>query len=183
MQPTKPQIASRANEGLSGGPDTEAGKRRSAERILLKGESQADFATLYDQYVKKFYPADEVELGWVEQMIGTTWRLRRLIAIETTLRNDPESHELSTGSTLAFIDSNKSRLRRNLQSSKRNLALLRQFQSIEEPCEDEPTVPRDSESPAAAPIAASTFPPCDPSAALRSDHRKPRDPLSPPTSN
>lgn len=90
--------SSRANGLRSRGPKTTRGKQRSAANalrhgllakcIVLANESSGNFEALLAQYIEKFAPADGVELGIVEEMAASFWRLRRAWAIETSLMDD-----------------------------------------------------------------------------------------------
>src|SRR4051794_25870464 len=85
--------ASRANGARSRGPVTPEGKRRSsynatrhgilAAATVLDSESRPDFEALLQHYVDRFQPLDNVEFGFVEQMVNAEWRIRRCWAIET----------------------------------------------------------------------------------------------------
>jgi hypothetical protein len=108
------KTASRANGSKSRGPVTPEGKRRSsinamrhgilADLTLLQGEDRANFEELVRQHVAQFQPANDVEMGFVEEMCNSYWRLRRLWAVETTkfdrvIRRQPEGKTLDAVST------------------------------------------------------------------------------------
>jgi hypothetical protein len=88
-------LSSRANGARSRGPKTIAGKQRSslnalrhgllAKQVVLSSEATGNFDCLIDQHVRRFGPADGVELGMIEEMAAAFWRLRRAWAIETSL--------------------------------------------------------------------------------------------------
>jgi hypothetical protein len=85
--------SSRANGRLSKGPVTAAGKQRSSQNALCHGllsrclvldtESPEAFQELLDSHIERLQPADGLELGIVEEMAASTWRLRRSWAVET----------------------------------------------------------------------------------------------------
>jgi hypothetical protein len=87
--------SSKANGALSKGPSTPAGKERSslnalrhglcAKCIVLDHESNENFLILLQQHVDRFQPANEVEVGMLEEMCAAYWRQRRAWAIETAL--------------------------------------------------------------------------------------------------
>jgi len=87
--------ASRANGRKSRGPVTPEGKARSAANslrhgllakvCLLESESREVFDDLIDDFEARFQPIDEVEWGFVEEMIAANWRLRRCWAIENRM--------------------------------------------------------------------------------------------------
>ena len=90
--------ASRANGRLSRGPVTPEGKERSkrnalrhgmlAKCCLLDSEDTEAFHDHIDQYLIRFQPADDIEAGFVEEMVAASWRLRRSWAIETRMLNN-----------------------------------------------------------------------------------------------
>src|SRR5919198_5519665 len=85
-------LASRANGARSRGPVTPEGKRRSSQNatkhgllarcVVLSNESTDGFDDLVNSYIDRFQPADELELGMVEEMAANYWRLRRAWAIQ-----------------------------------------------------------------------------------------------------
>src|SRR5450759_902359 len=87
--------SSRANGARSRGPQTIAGKQRSsrnalrhgllAKQVVLSNEASGYFDCVIAQHIRKFGPADGVELGMIEEMAAAFWRLRRAWAIETSL--------------------------------------------------------------------------------------------------
>jgi hypothetical protein len=87
--------ANRANGALSRGPKTNTGKARSsqnalrhgllAKAVLLRNENAEAFQALLDAYIDRFSPADEVELGLVEEMVASYWRTRRAFSIEMNM--------------------------------------------------------------------------------------------------
>jgi len=111
-------LSSRTNGARSQGPKTPSGRHRSSINALrhgllakcnvLSNESRENFEKLLDQYVARLHPADDVELGIVEEMVSAFWRLRRLWAIENrslenALPTGPDSETDETGRiTAAF---------------------------------------------------------------------------------
>src|SRR5580700_8865439 len=87
--------SSKTNGALSKGPSTPAGKQRSslnalrhgmcANCIVLDHESRENFLILLQQHIDRFQPANEVEVGMIEEMCAAYWRQRRAWAIETAL--------------------------------------------------------------------------------------------------
>ena len=79
--------------GQSTGPTSLEGKARSARNaerhcmyssaVLLHQESAEEFAALRDDYYRQFLPVTRAESDLVDRMIAATWRLRRLIALES----------------------------------------------------------------------------------------------------
>src|SRR5713101_7710330 len=80
--------ANRLNAQKSTGPKTPEGRAAvrlngvthglTAETIVLKGESEADFTGLLDSYEAEHAPATPTEQALVVQLAMATWRLRRL---------------------------------------------------------------------------------------------------------
>lgn len=54
-----------------------------AKTLVLANESQTKFDSLMQSYVDRFQPADEVEMGLVNQMVAARWRQQRLWMIQT----------------------------------------------------------------------------------------------------
>lgn len=83
----------RLNGAKSKGPKTPEGRRRSSLNALkhglcsssavLSNESQARFNAHRDGYIARFSPADTVELDLVDQLVASSWRLRRALAVES----------------------------------------------------------------------------------------------------
>jgi hypothetical protein len=84
--------ANRLNAQKSTGPKTPEGRAAvrlngvthglTAETIVLKGESQADFTNLLDSLEAEHDPASPTEEALVVQLAMATWRLRRLYHAE-----------------------------------------------------------------------------------------------------
>src|SRR6266851_9564080 len=80
--------ANRLNAQKSTGPKTPEGRAAvrlngvthglTAETILLKGESEADFTQLFDSLEAEHDPVTPTEETLVVQLAMATWRLRRL---------------------------------------------------------------------------------------------------------
>jgi hypothetical protein len=50
---------------------------------VLANESHARFDKLYQSYIDRYQPADEVEMGLVNEMVAARWRQQRLWMIQT----------------------------------------------------------------------------------------------------
>src|SRR6266478_9189315 len=84
--------ANRQNAQKSTGPRTPEGRAAvrlngvkdglTAETIVLKGESEADFTSLLDSLETEHDPATPTEEALVVQLAMATWRLRRLYHAE-----------------------------------------------------------------------------------------------------
>jgi hypothetical protein len=89
--------ANRQNAKKSTGPRTPAGKAVVAlngmkhgllsRESLVKGESEADLVAFGKRLRTQLAPVGELELLLVDRVVSTAWRLRRLVAVETTLFN------------------------------------------------------------------------------------------------
>ena len=87
--------ASRANGALARGRKTPEGVRRSsrnatrhgllAKIVVLDNEAASGFQAVCDDLAGRLAPRDGVELGCVEEMAASFWRMRRAWAIETSL--------------------------------------------------------------------------------------------------
>src|SRR6185369_16952042 len=51
--------------------------------LVLANESQARFDELYQNYIDRFQPRDNVEMGFVNEMVAARWRQQRLWMIQT----------------------------------------------------------------------------------------------------
>jgi hypothetical protein len=91
---TEKQIeANRLNAQKSTGPRTPEGRAAvrlngvthglTAETIVLKGESEADFTNLLNSLEAEHDPATPTEEALVVQLAMATWRLRRLYHVES----------------------------------------------------------------------------------------------------
>ncbi len=84
--------ANRLNAQKSTGPRTPEGRAAvrlngvkhglTAETIVLKGESEADFTQLFDSLEAEHDPVTPTEEALVVQLAMATWRLRRLYHVE-----------------------------------------------------------------------------------------------------
>jgi hypothetical protein len=90
--------ASQENGRLSHGPTSAEGKRRSSQNairhgmlaatVVLPAEAQSGFKDLTDSFYGRFQPADNVEVGLIEDMCAAWWKTRRGWAIENRLLSD-----------------------------------------------------------------------------------------------
>src|SRR5262245_27355524 len=87
--------ASRANGARSRGPITPQGKANSsrnslrhgllAKAVLVGKESPESFRALCELLAQRFAPVDDLELGMLEEMAASFWRLRRAWAMESEM--------------------------------------------------------------------------------------------------
>src|SRR6185369_16981055 len=54
-----------------------------AQTLVLANESHARFDKLYNSYIDRFQPADEVEMSLINEMVAARWRQQRLWMIQT----------------------------------------------------------------------------------------------------
>src|ERR671929_104652 len=104
-KPASPRriAASRANGAKSRGPVTPEGKARSSQNarkhggaacaLMISPAESPHFAEFRDAYIRRFQPADEVELGLVDEMAACRWSQQRISALEAAaLENQIEEH-------------------------------------------------------------------------------------------
>jgi hypothetical protein len=145
-------LSSRANGRRSKGPVTAAGKLRSSRNairhgllsgsLVLEDESPEGFQALLAQHLARFQPADDLELGLVEEMVAACWRMRRSWAIETHMLDtvaaaDPAAagtaldritaafKSLAESAALPLMHRYETRLHMVYQRALHNLMLLR----------------------------------------------------------
>jgi hypothetical protein len=150
--------ASRANGALSQGPVTVLGKQRSsqnavshgllARQVVMRDESPEAFRIVASQHLDRLQPADGMELGLIEEMVASHWRLRRAWAIETrALDNETDNQppgdpldrmtaafmDLASKPSLGLMHRYQTRLHLNYQRALHNLLLLRAASVPNEP--------------------------------------------------
>ncbi len=178
MRLSKRTIASRANGRLSRGPITEEGKRKVSlnglrhgllsKITILPGESQPRFEELLNQFIEKFAPADGVEFTYVEELAATTWRLRRLWAVENRIWDDAmDNHDaedqigcitngfldLTHQPALALLQRYQARLSNTHQRALNNLMMLRDLDCQANLESDNPPEIKPVEPPSPTPAA------------------------------
>ena len=152
-------LASRANGACSLGPSTPEGKLRSSQNatrhgllarcIVMDQESLGSFEALWLQHLDSLQPVGGVELGMVEEMVASYWRMRRAWAIETRLLEDAANIQegesdplgriaaafttLAAAPALALMHRYETRLHLVYQRSLHNLLLLRALAVPNEP--------------------------------------------------
>jgi len=112
MATSKQIVANRNNAGQSTGPVTESGRAIVAknavrhgilsQEVLLKGEDEKSLGSFAERMRTELQPVGEVEALLVDRMIASTWRLRRLVKVETGIflrHTDGQQQDLG----LAFI--------------------------------------------------------------------------------
>jgi hypothetical protein len=114
-----------------------------ARNLVLDDESKETFAILHQQYIDRINPTDGIEIGLVEELAATSWRQRRLLAIETRLfnqaaakRTEPDVvdsfagafSDLSRCPEFHVLDRYESRLHRMFQRTLKNIQLIRQIE-------------------------------------------------------
>jgi hypothetical protein len=105
--------ANRLNAQKSTGPKTPEGRAAvrlngvkhgiTAQTLVLKGETEADFTDLLDSYEAEHQPSTPTEEALVQQLAMATWRLRRLYHAEASFhagRMKEMAHDKWTGATV-----------------------------------------------------------------------------------
>jgi len=143
--------ANRANAARSTGPITPKGKSYSsrnalrhgfrAKQILVNTESPTPFKTVFDLFVARWAPVDDIEISFVKQMAVASWNLRRVWAMETgmlesAMENQPARRniarltaafgDLAAGPVINLLHRYETRLHVDYQRALRNLLLVRQ---------------------------------------------------------
>jgi hypothetical protein len=177
-------LSSRANGAVSTGPTTALGKRRSsvnatrhgllARTIVMRDESPEGFESVLNDHVDRTQPADGVELGLVEEMVASHWRLRRAWAMETRLLEnetaaqppgDPLDRianafsELASKPSLGLMHRYQTRLHLNYQRALYNMLLMRTATVPNEPSPISEHQPAEAES-KVPPPQPPLLPPC-----------------------
>ena len=90
--------ASRANGAKSRGPVTAEGKERSSKNatthglaaasIVLTTEDWPNYLACREAYLRRFQPADQIELDLVEDLVAARWREKRMWALESAALDD-----------------------------------------------------------------------------------------------
>src|ERR1700678_1830128 len=152
--------SSKANGALSKGPSTPAGKARSslnalrhglcAKCIVLDHESRENFLILLQQHIDLFQPANEVEVGMIEEMCAAYWRQPRPSSIETALLEKQIAHQpdgsnaermasafdrLAAAPTLPLLHRYETRQHLMYQRAMRTLIMLR---TVRDPIDPSP---------------------------------------------
>jgi len=84
--------ANRANAQLSTGPKTEAGRAISSQNalrtaltgrtVLLPTDNLDEYKSLQTQFLTTYKPATEDERALVQELLDTTWRIKRILNLE-----------------------------------------------------------------------------------------------------
>ena len=87
--------ANRRNAKKSTGPRSDAGRAAVAlngikhgllsRHVLVKGESEADLVGFGKRLRAQLAPVGELELLFADRIVSSAWRLRRALAVETSL--------------------------------------------------------------------------------------------------
>ncbi len=119
-----------------------------AKQVVLESESRRGFETLLREHVARLGPGDAVEEGFIEEMVSSLWRMRRIWAIEThSIENAIDSipagnsldrltgalAKLAEGPQLSLIHRYETRLHRIYQRALHNLLLLQTLPVPNEP--------------------------------------------------
>ena len=174
------RAAARRNGAKSNGPATPEGKQtsalnstrhglRSEKTFVLENESAENFDEFRDTIVRRFQPADKLELDLCLEMAHARWRLHRAWTIETAMLDNKmeQQHEhllkewsplneatrlaeawtaiANYGQGLSLLHRYESRLRRTFERALLNLERLRRdrlkAQASNEKMPNEPDAP------------------------------------------
>jgi hypothetical protein len=112
MSSERRKQSSRANGAKSHGPTTPEGKNRSARNalqhgmtaacLLLDHEHEEHFEILMQNHIRRFQPAEGVELGLIEEMCAAYWRLHRVWAFEKLTLNHQMSVETGSADSVSM---------------------------------------------------------------------------------
>ena len=132
----------RTNGSKAAGAKTPEGLQKSAQNALrhgltsktlvLSNESQAKFDELLAAFIKKFQPADEVELELVTDMVAARWRLRRVWLIQTAtldLQMDRMEPEIAAQFQVITEPTRLSLAFTTLANEQKSLQLLLRYES------------------------------------------------------
>ena len=129
----------RANSQHSTGPRTEAGKHRSSLNALRHGltaaspvlptEDPAAYESHRRQFMDEFQPATPTETHLVQELVDTSWRLKRIPLLEANLlaraeNPGPHADALARERMLDILDAHRLLANLGLQGQR----LSRQFQ-------------------------------------------------------
>ena len=106
-----------------------------ASRLMLPGESEADFQSLLDSYEAEHKPTTATEKALVSELATATWRLRRLYRIEASLYKLKASNPDKSGplglvddandKALTILARQEARLERSFYKALRELQRMR----------------------------------------------------------
>jgi hypothetical protein len=134
--------ASRANGAKSRGPVTAEGKMRSSQNALKHGLASAtivlttedwpNYLACRDAYIRRFQPADDIELDLVEEMVAARWRQQRMWAVESAALDDQldaQRADVDQTYTLITPDVRTALAFVKLADESRALALINRYES------------------------------------------------------
>ncbi len=134
--------ASRANGAKSRGPVTAEGKKRSSQNALKHGLASAtivittedwpNYLACREAYIRRFQPADDIELDLVEEMVAARWRQQRMWAIESAALDDEldaQRADVDHTYTLITPDVRTALAFVKLADESRALALINRYES------------------------------------------------------
>lgn len=143
-----------------------------AQSVLIGGEDPALFRASVDDLVRRYCPADNVELAYVEQIAASAWRLRRAERIEAAVLNrqlgipvdDPILDRLASATPdLETHRRHQERLARAQQRAVNALFKLRKQCPFTEPAPlpalPAPAPPKQTNEPKPKPIPSPTYSP------------------------
>ena len=147
--------AARVNGAQSNGPVTAEGKAASAmnalrhgftsKQVVLPGEDQAAFDRLRADCIKRFRPQGELETELVETIAASTWRLKRVMQMESNLLTGENTDPLKA---LSLLMRYENQLNRTLYKAIDQVKELIQIRAQLERMERRRNEPKDAAKPA-----------------------------------
>jgi hypothetical protein len=114
MTTVKQQVANRQNAQKSTGPKTPAGKavvvlnamkhRLLSRHVYLPDEDEAALIELGKRLRAHLHPVGEFEVLLVDRIVTATWRLRRVLAMETSLFEAYRAEGVHSGTPVSLGD-------------------------------------------------------------------------------
>jgi len=143
---TRAQI-NKANAQYSTGPRTESGKLRSSLNALRHGltgqlvvmptEDLQTYQAHLKSFTDQYQPQDPTEANLVQALADSSWRLNRVVALETNLLSisyspaDLVAGLLDQAKALANLSMHSQRLSRQFQNA------LTQLRQLQQPCREQ----------------------------------------------
>jgi hypothetical protein len=132
----------RANAQLSTGPKTDEGKQKSSQNALRHGLTSqivvmpGEDLEAYQQHLKSFddelQPVGVIEANLVQALADCSWRLNRIVALESSLlviiepSGEPDLKDLST------LSMHSQRLSRQFERTEKHLRELQEIRKTQE---------------------------------------------------
>jgi hypothetical protein len=143
MSSLEKRVANRQNARKSTGPRTEAGKRRSsrnalsagffAYETLIPGDDAHLFVALRKALYRDLQPEGAMEILLVDNVVSASWRLRRLMRVESGLltRGFRDQDSIDERTARAFFREEDSLQKLTRYESALNRSLYRAYHELE----------------------------------------------------